>query len=938
MDRGREWRGVSRRKFLRTAAASGIALTLTRLALADERGFLARETLPGRKQWNPAATGAGRIDGVAKVAGAKLYASDFRAQDMPGWPSRTSHALLLRVADATHIYAGLDLSPLSGALKPAAIVTADDLERMGTRVPAFYAGDLLCPVGKTPLYLGQPIALLVFEDFDTFDLARLALRDHAFTKLGEETGPIEMPNYGAFRFTRLGGPTPEAADIYSPVKNGWASPGKFQKAQYTEVPIWPRLPIPDGQGYAEAADYGAKIRAELASDNPALLVLERRFDTQSVDPMCLEPECGLAWYDSGGKTLALVLGVQSPYEAADSVAFLLGEADAKFRPAHIDMNFASCGGGFGGRDHTPFPLYVALAAMVFPDRPVRLANNRFEQFQSGIKRHAFKIKTRIGVDRATGKIVGFAADHALDGGGLANFSAQVATVGANAALGVYYAPKVDVTTFSFHSRGVTAGSMRCYGTVQTMTALEVLVDEICATLPLDPIEFRRRNALQAGWRTMAGNPYLTSVRTPEILDKLEQHPIWRDRAEEKARAASGVLIGTGVACVNKNYGTGADCTLGSVQIDEDGRITIHCDAAEMGNGIGTAVANRGAAYLGGVADEVSVAQIDVFGPLGLVTSGDPFTISQETQDAEAQNPRWVPAISTATAASNGSHVGTHAAAEAARVIFRFGLWPAALELWGLAPTDLKALEWEEARWKDGHLVMSGLAPLPLAEVAAKAHAQRGVVAAMAHGFNRWSWAHATFGIEGEPWTADIDALAVRRAGGEFVCLDRSYVKFPPADYERIGRAYSALCGTTVRVTIERATGALRIAKAYSVLECGQALVPEIVLGQAQGGFAMGVGYALLETLPLYEDGPGNGKWNLGQYLVVRGSDLPLHDLEIEILPPIDASERPKGIAEVVTIPVVPALLNAIFDATGRRFQSLPVTQAMLKEAVLGASK
>ena len=78
---------------------------------------------------------------------------------------------------------------------------------------------------------------------------------------------------------------------------------------------------------------GAKIRAELASSDPALLVLERQFDTQSVDPMFLEPESGLAWYDSSGKTLALVVGVQSPYEAAESVAFLLGEADAKFRPA-----------------------------------------------------------------------------------------------------------------------------------------------------------------------------------------------------------------------------------------------------------------------------------------------------------------------------------------------------------------------------------------------------------------------------------------------------------------------------------------------------------------------------------------------------------------------------------------------------------------------------
>jgi CO/xanthine dehydrogenase Mo-binding subunit len=197
-------------------------------------------------------------------------------------------------------------------------------------------------------------------------------------------------------------------------------------------------------------------------------------------------------------------------------------------------------------------------------------------------------------------MIGFAADHALDGGGLANYSASVATVAATAALGIYYVPKADVTTFAFRSRGVTAGSMRGYGTVQTMTALEVMVDETCTALPLDPIEFRRRNALTTGGRTLAGNTYSVSVRTPEILDKLEAHPIWQQRAEEKARGQrAGILVGTGIACVTKDYGTGGDCSLASVEIDPDGRIAIHCDAVEMGNGIGTAVANRVAVYLGG---------------------------------------------------------------------------------------------------------------------------------------------------------------------------------------------------------------------------------------------------------------------------------------------------------------------------------------------------
>jgi CO/xanthine dehydrogenase Mo-binding subunit len=922
----------SRREFVKWVTASGIALTMSRLGSAEEIGFATRETLPGRQNWNPAAKGAGRIDGVPKVTGAKLYASDFRAADLPGWPATTSHAILVRAPDATHVYTGMDLARLSGALKPSVVVTAEDLAKIGTRVPEFYAGDLFCPVGKTPLYLGQPVALLIFEKFDAFDQARLAIRDGTFVRFGEETGPVVGPNYGAFRFTRVAGPTPDAPDVYSPVKNGWVSPGHFQDS---DRPIWARLPIPTGRAYAEAATHGEQIRAELAASNPAVLALDREFETQSVDPMFLEPEGGIGWYDAGAKNLALVLGVQSPYETAEGLAYMLGNAQVPFKPARIKTLFAYMGGGFGGRDHTPFPLYVALAAIFLPGRPVRLAQDRYQQFQGGIKRHAFKIRTRIGVDRATGKISGFAADHVLDGGGLANFSANVASVGAIGAIGIYDIPKVDITTVALHSRGVTAGSMRGYGTLQTMTALEVLIDEAAAALPLDPIEFRRRNALKTGGKILTGNTYSVSVRTPEILDKLANHPIWQQRTQEKARSGrqGGIVVGTGVACATKNYGGGADCSQSTVEIDPQGRIAIHGDHVDMGTGLGTALANRVATYLGSVADEVTVHDVDTYGALALVTSGNSYTMNQATQDTAAKNPRWVPAISSATFASNGAHVGTQAAAEAARVIFRFGLWPAALELWGIAPTGPTAKEWAKAQWKDGQLIMPGLAPLPLPAVAAKAHARNGVTGAMAHAFSRWGWSRATFPVAGQTWTADIDALAVRRGGGKYARLDRVGVKFPPTDNNRFGKVYTATCGTLVRVEIVRATGALRIAKAYGVLECGTALVPEIVLGQAQGGFAMGVGYALLESLPPYEGGPGNGQWNLGQYLIARGSDLPLHDLEIEVLPPVTPDEPPKGIAEVVMIPVVPALLNAIHDATGRRFQSLPVTQTMLKGAL-----
>jgi len=110
-------------------------------------------------------------------------------------------------------------------------------------------------------------------------------------------------------------------------------------------------------------------------------------------------------------------------------------------------------------------------------------------------------------------------------------------------------------------------------------------------------------------------------------------------------------------------------------------------------------------------------------------------------------------------------------------------------------------------------------------------------------------------------------------------------------------------------------------------------VPELVSGQIQGGVAMGIGHALYEELPLYEDGPGRGGWNFDRYHLPRASEVAVFAQTAEVLPPISDSDPPKGMAEVTAIPVIGAIANAVAHATGQRFRELPITAARLREAL-----
>ena len=99
---------------------------------------------------------------------------------------------------------------------------------------------------------------------------------------------------------------------------------------------------------------------------------------------------------------------------------------------------------------------------------------------------------------------------------------------------------------------------------------------------------------------------------------------------------------------------------------------------------------------------------------------------------------------------------------------------------------------------------------------------------------------------------------------------------------------------------------------------------------------MGIGHALHEGLPLYEDGPGNGTWNFNRYTLPRAKDVAVWQQTGEVLPPLSDTDPPKGMAEVVMIAVVPAIANAVAHATGHRFRELPITREVVMAALTAA--
>ena len=374
-------------------------------------------------------------------------------------------------------------------------------------------------------------------------------------------------------------------------------------------------------------------------------------------------------------------------------------------------------------------------------------------------------------------MIAFAADHVLDGGGLANYSASVAVVGATGAIGIYDVPKVDVTTVAMHSRGVHR---------RLDARLRHAADHDGAGGA-----GRRSGGRAAARSDRVPPPQCAQDRRPDddrqSLHRLGPHA----RDPRQARAASDL------ARPGRGEGRGRrghrrrhrrrlrrPRTMAPAPIARSARSRSIPRAASRS----MAIASRWATAsepLWPTAWQVISAAIADAGDRGArstcSTRSSWSTLRRPLHD-ERRPRRTRPQEIRAGCRRSAPRPAHPAAPMSAPRRWRRRHASCSASACGRRRSSCGASRRAIRARSSGtrpsgrtsSSCMSGLPPLPLPAIAAKAHAENGVTGAMAHAFSRWAWSQATFPIgaarTGPPTST---RSRVRHGAGAFSRLDRT---------------------------------------------------------------------------------------------------------------------------------------------------------------------
>lgn len=176
---------------------------------------------------------------------------------------------------------------------------------------------------------------------------------------------------------------------------------------------------------------------------------------------------------------------------------------------------------------------------------------------------------------------------------------------------------------------------------------------------------------------------------------------------------------------------------------------------------------------------------------------------------------------------------------------------------------------------------------------------------------------------------DLNSLAANEEG-YVLCAQETYdPPTVPLDKNGQGSPYAQFgyAAQMAIMEVDTELGTVKPIKFIAAHDVGKAINPVLVEGQVHGGIAQGLGMALME-----EYIPGRTE-NLHDYLIPTIGDMP--PVETLIIEEADAHGPygAKGLGEHVLVPTAPAILNAIYAATGARITRVPATPSRVKMAI-----
>lgn len=249
------------------------------------------------------------------------------------------------------------------------------------------------------------------------------------------------------------------------------------------------------------------------------LVLEKRFSTQMVEHVPMEPHASIAMWEADGNLKV--------YSSLGRIT--LGRADMartlNMPMSRIRIIATIVGGNFGGKNEiTSEPILALLSRKA--GRPVKGVYTREDEFMSSTTRHPFIMDYKTGVTK-DGRILGRTVRIVCDGGAYCSWSETTLGKGAILSVGPYNIDNIHVEAHAVYTNKTMTGAMRGFGAPQVCFAYESHMDDIAHELGLDPLEFRMMNAFGEESPSPTGQ-VLESVVVRESLETASERFGWKE--------------------------------------------------------------------------------------------------------------------------------------------------------------------------------------------------------------------------------------------------------------------------------------------------------------------------------------------------------------------------------------------------------------------------